>query len=57
MLWTIIVILVVLWLLGFFGPRESAWGDIAHACFDAEAKTVESCVAPRQFVTVKGETL
>ncbi len=24
MLWTIIVILVVLWLLGFFGPRVSS---------------------------------
>ncbi len=24
MLWTIIVILVILWLLGFFGPRVSS---------------------------------
>ena len=24
MLWTIVVILVVLWLLGFFGPRVSS---------------------------------
>ena len=34
MLWTIIVILVVLWLLGFFGPRISSvfpnTGGIVH---------------------------
>lgn len=34
MLWTIIVILLVLWLLGFFGPRFSARipksGNLVH---------------------------
>jgi uncharacterized membrane protein len=34
MLWTIIVILVVLWLLGFFGPRFSSsfpkTGNLVH---------------------------
>jgi len=34
MLWTIIVILVVLWLLGFFGPRISSGfprtGNVVH---------------------------
>jgi len=35
MLWTIVVILVVLWLLGFFGPRISSGfpklGNAVHA--------------------------
>ena len=34
MLWTIIVILIVLWLLGFFGPRLSSGfpkiGNVVH---------------------------
>jgi hypothetical protein len=34
MLWTIIIILLVLWLLGFFGPRLSSsfpkTGNIVH---------------------------
>ena len=34
MLWTIIVILIVLWLLGFFGPRVSSsfpeLGNVVH---------------------------
>lgn len=35
MLWTIVVILIILWLLGFLGPRMSSsfpkTGNIVHA--------------------------